>query len=913
MFRRLRIQFVIAILAFSVSLTYAQDITGVVLNEDLENIVGAEAYLEGTDYLAITNATGKFRIVSVPSGIYQLIIHHNDFDYTYGEVVVGNEDIDVGQIIGKAENIAVDESEIAVINLNTSSDDDSDGAISSLLTAGRDPFVQAASYNLSSGRFRIRGYGNGERATYINGFHVNDLDDDNVYWGTWGGLNDVFRAQTNSFTLDYTTFGFGGIGGGTSVDLRASVQRPQTKLVMNYGNRSYKQRVMLTHSSGEMENGWSYSFSGSRRWGDQGYIKGTFYDAWSYFASVEKRLNDRHSLGLVVLGAPSFRGRSSGSTQEMYDLVGDNYYNPNWGYQNGKVRNARAYNSHQPIGILRHDWSINENVSLMTALAYQTGYNGTTRLDWFNAPDPRPDYYRKLPSYQLNDEGAQIVEDYIKNNENAQQVDWHRLYNVNYNRNVTIQNANDSGEDLTGNLSAYVIEEQRYDNEKLAFNTNLTAHLSNQFSFYGGLNFRREYVHNYKVLNDLLGGSYYVDLDKFAERDFPNNEDALQNNLLAKNRIIEEGDRYGWDYDIVTDRAGGWVQGVLSLDKIDLYGAVELTNTSFYRDSEYQNGKFPNNSLGKSETQSFTNYGAKGGVTLKIDGRNYIYANGMIGDRAPYSRYAYTSPRTRHSLLPDLESMEILGGEVGYTFRMPKVSGRITAYYTEFKNQIESRNIYFDAQNSFGTYVLRGVDTRHQGVEFGAEAKLTPTITASLAGSVGANQYISRPTRFFTIDNQPGSKINNEVAYLKNYYLPGPNTGISLGLDYRSPKFWFASIDLNHFRGMYLDVFPERRTNAAVGNILLPDNEELFHQVIDQTKLDNQFTLDLFAGKSWKIDDYYLQLLLSVGNLLNNKEFVTGGFEQSRYDFRGHNVDRFPPRIYYAYGINYSIGLSLRM
>lgn len=899
-------------LIFIVSLTYAQNITGVIVDDESgEAVIGANAYLEGTSHSVYTNATGKFRMYGVESGNYILMVNFNDYTFKYGQVTVGDEALDLGEIHVEPQQIEIDASEIAVINLNTSSDLDGDNGISSVLASGRDPFVEAASYNLSAGRFRIRGYGNQDRATYINGFHANDLDDGGVYWGTWGGLNDVFRAQSNTFTLDPLQYGFGGVGGGTSVDLRASVQRPQTKLVMNYGNRAYKQRLMLTHSSGEQENGWSYSLSASRRWGDQGYIKGTFYDAWSYFASVEKKLNDNHSLGLVVLGAPSFRGRSSGSTQEMYDLVGDNYYNPNWGYQNGKVRNARAYKFHQPIGILRHDWSITDKLDLTTSLAYETGYNGTTRLDWFNAPDPRPDYYRKLPSYQLTEETAAAVTDYIKNNESAQQIDWDRLYSINRNRVVTINNANGSGEALTGNLSAYVVEEQRYDNEKLAFNTNLTAFVNNAFTITGGLNYRREYVHNYKVLNDLLGGEYYVDLDKFAERDFPDNEDFAQNNLLAPNRILKEGDRYGWDYDIVTDRAGGWVQGEWKLDRVDFFIASELTRNSFYRDSKYQNGKFPNNSLGKSETQSFNNYGVKGGVTFKVDGRNYIYANGTMRTRSPFSRYAYTSPRTRHSLLPDLQNEEIQGGEVGYIFRYPGVKGRVTAFYTEFNNQLESTNVYFDLQNSFGTYVLRGVDTKHQGVEFGIEAKASPTVTVSFAGSIGAHQYNSRPTRFFTIDNQPGSKVSSEVAYIKNYYLPGPNTGLSLELEYRSPKFWFATASLNHYRGMYLDIFPERRTNTIVSDILLPDRADFYHKVIDQVKLDNQFSVDLFAGKSWKIDDYYLQLLVSVGNVLNNRNFITGGFEQFRYDRQ--DPDKFDPRVYYAYGINYSIGLSLRM
>ena len=51
--------------------------------------------------------------------------------------------------------------------------------------------------------------------------------------------------------------------------------------------------------------------------------------------------------------------------------------------------------------------------------------------------------------------------------------------------------------------------------------------------------------HYYQQLNDLLGGEFYVDLNQFAERDFPNDPNAAQNDLNNPNRIIRVGDKYG--------------------------------------------------------------------------------------------------------------------------------------------------------------------------------------------------------------------------------------------------------------------------------------------------------------------------------------------------------------------------------
>ncbi|MEZ4985439.1 MAG: hypothetical protein R2795_10440 [Saprospiraceae bacterium] len=58
-------------------------------------------------------------------------------------------------------------------------------------------------------------------------------------------------------------------------------------------------------------------------------------------------------------------------------------------------------------------------------------------------------------------------------------------------------------------------------------------------------------------------------------------------------------------------------------------------NAEFRRFGYVANGKFPNDSDGDSETASFAEYGAKGGVTYKLNGRNYLSLNGAYQTKAP--------------------------------------------------------------------------------------------------------------------------------------------------------------------------------------------------------------------------------------------------------------------------------------
>jgi len=173
--------------------------------------------------------------------------------------------------------------------------------------------------------------------------------------------------------LKANPYAMGDIGGMAYIDSRASRQRKQTSINYAISNRNYFNRIMLTHSTGLNSKGWAFTLSGSRRWADEGYSPGTYYDGYSAFLAVDKRLNDRHLLSFVGMVTPTENGRGGASVKEMLDIAGDVYYNPYWGYQNGKKRNASVAKTTQPVFILTHDWKINDKMSLLTSGSFITG------------------------------------------------------------------------------------------------------------------------------------------------------------------------------------------------------------------------------------------------------------------------------------------------------------------------------------------------------------------------------------------------------------------------------------------------------------------------------------------------------------------------------------------------------------
>ena len=796
-----------------------------------------------------------------------------------------------------------------------------------LLHDFRDAFQNATNFSFSTSLFfNPRGLDSEYKTVYMLGLPMNDLENGRARWSQWGGLNRVTRGY-QSIGLNIDSKVFSGLGS-TWVNPRASYQRKRAQFEYAITNRNYNHRLMGTYNTGMMKGGWAVSMAASRRWAQEGFDEGTFYDAWSYFLSVEKYFGQNHQLSFTTFGTPTDRGRSGPAIEELFELAGTNFYNPRWGYQNGKKRNANIARNFEPIHILAHEWDNKKQTSILTSVGFQHGRNGNTAIDWYNAADPRPDYYRKLPSYVLeqpagpNQALADEIRTFYLNNPDALQLDFDKFYEVNRSPSAekTFDNVDGiEGNTVTGNLSKYVLEERRYDSKKLTFSSSIQSAIKEHTVISGGVNFQYQRKHNYKLIDDLLGGDFYVNFNEFAERDFPDNPDANQFDLNNPNRLVTEGEKFGWDYFANMRRAAIWVQGAFTFNKVDFFASTELSHSCFHRDGNTRFGLFPENSFGKSERQNFLNYSTKAGLTYKINGRNYFLINGLYMTKAPNFRNSFVSPRTRNTVADNLTDEKIHSLEGGYVYRSSKFKFSAIAYYLEVKDRIETMNFYHEGFRNFVNYTTSGIDTRHTGAELGIFYAFHPTFSISAAASIGKHIYTSRQQAVVTLDND-GSALEPETVYSKGFFVPGsPQTAYTVGLRYSSPKFWFVNLSANYVDNQWLDFNPTRRTAGAVDDVV-PDTEE-FRNIIDQRQAPEAFTMNIFGGYSWKMDktidkmknSYYLVFNVGINNLTNNTNIVQYGFEQLRFDEATNNPERFPYRVKYGYGLNYFISLGFRM
>lgn len=943
----MKIRNLLVLLSLIVSVAaYAQQggVKGKVVSRDgrvaLSNV---KVIVEPLGVAVMTDSHGYFNIDALPKGDYRLKFEAPEYENLDLVIRVGDMVKNMNAVVLAPDMQGViDDSVFAEFDSDTATDTQ---ALPSSLSSSKDVFNNIASYKFSEMRFNVRGYDSQYSNIYLNGIRFNDAMTGYGPWSLWSGLNDATRNQENTAGLKSSGFGIDGIGGTTNVNARASQVRKGFRASVVNGNSMYRFRAMVSYASGMQDNGWSYALSFSTRQGGNSYVDGVYYNAYGYFASVEKRFGgDRHNLALTVLGAPTERGAQQASTQEAYDLLGNNYYNPNVGRQAGDLRNTRVRTYHEPIVMLNYGFDVSTTTKLSAAASFRFGKNGYSALTWTDGPDPRPDYYRYLPSYfenrmyqvetgypdeigvgTYNDLALQAKKEWVTN-PNKSLIDFDKMYERNYLRNKA------------GAPGIYLIEERHTDQRDFNFAANIAHTFRNQSILRGGVSARVNRTEYYDEVKDLLGADYWLDVDKFALRDNGNiNPELYQNDLLyyrkhGDARHVGEGDKFGYDYYANLRQAQVWAQYNATFGGFTMSLGGEVGYTAMWREGLLMKGLFADNSLGNSETLDYLTYKAKGEFAYRFSGAHALEASVAYLVNPPQFRDAFVSARTRNTTTPGLDTEKVFGVDLSYNLSLPWITARISGYYSTISDQSKVISFYDDTQSSFTNFAISGIDKRYYGLEVGVVVPIWGGISFNGALSLGDFRYTSNADFTQTRDNSEQVLRGDKVLWDDMRVESTPQTALNLGLSYRGPHNWFASIDFNYYDRNYLSMNPARRTASAYATVLRPSDENkqlpgavkaaALYALRDQEKFDSAYTLNLSVGKNWYIHRIYqLGFSLEVKNLLNNQDLRSGGYEQMRLSRRSY-VDAnntsmqyyspFDSKYFYLLGTTYYLNVYFR-
>jgi len=886
-------------------------IKGVVIaNNSKKPLVNVLVKIQNATTFSKTGFDGAFILKTKITSSIILSLSLEGYETQNFPISFTKKSIDLGTIFFYKKIIEEKDSSIITLSDDELDEDTtSSDNISGLLQASKDAFLKTAAFEFSASFFRIKGLDSENAKVLINGVEMNKIYNGRPQWSNWGGLNDVLRNQVFSNGLAPSNYTFGGVLGATNMNTRASDYRVGGSISYASSNRSYVHRMMASYATGLLKDGWAFTASASRRSGNEGFNDATFYSANSFFLSAEKQLNTSHSLNFTAIIASNKRGKSSPNTQEVFDLK-NTTYNEYWGFIKNKKVNSRVKKIIEPILMLNHYWTINSKTSVQTAFSYQFGKVANSRLDYTFGTNPSGAYYQKLPSYELRRgsfDNAYEAEQRFRENG---QIDWQRIFDANATNTIG------------GDSAAYVLYDDRNDDKQLSINTIFTSEINENSSLTGKIEYKKLHSENYAKLTNLLGGTDYLDIDRYGDT-----TEQQQNNLLQPNRKVVVGDRFKYNFNLTSSRIGGFVQAEFQYNRIDFFIAGSLSNTAHQREGLYQNGGFKDNSLGTSEKISFTNFGFKGGGTYKITSRHLIDVNTGFISKAPTIRNTFSNSRENNNIVSDLVSENIFSTDVSYILRIPKITSKITGYYASITDATEISFFFADGlsgvignDNAFVQEILTGINKKHFGIEFGLEVQITPTLKLKTAGNIGQYTYNNNPKLTLTSDSFDAI---NYTANLKNYKLAaGPQKAYSVGFEYRNPDYWWFGSTVNYMNDIFIDIAPLTRTqNFYLDTDGLPFNDynaTIAKQLLQQEQFDNYVIVNFVGGKSWRVKGYYIGVFASVSNLLNT-EFKTGGFEQGRNaNYRTLRDDKANPKpvfgskYWYGRGTNYFLNLSVR-
>lgn len=859
-----------------------------------------------------------------------------------------------------SDTLLVDESRAAnatfIFDEGQLGEDDDAAKATTLVSNQNDPYLKEVGYTFSAMRFKLRAYDSQYSGNYFNGVKLNNVENGRFsFSGMTGGLNDVTRNQEGLMSFDRNDWGYLSMGGGTNTNLRASSYRAGHKLGLAGTNRNYILRTQFTYASGLNKNGWAFVTAFAYRWAKPGWaaIDGVFYNSFSYMFGVEKVFNDKHRLSFNTWGAPTERGQQGAATEEAYALAGSHYYNPYWGYQGNKVRNSRVVTEFSPTALLTWDFTPNKNSKLTTTAVVTYSMYGSTALSYNNAYNPSPTYYKNLPSSLVDmystDGVANNYETWVGSpglmsqyndlmdmwsSSRTRQIQWNTLY------------AQNAANNAYGKDALYYQEERH--NDQLAFRlaSIWSQELKHDQHLTAGIHLNSTKGMHYKTMKDLLGANQYHDYDSYSVSDYGYGSNEVQNDLDNPDRSIQEGDRFGYDYNIYVNKMQAFANYSFVKGGFAAVISGDIEGTSIERYGRMRNGRAANYSKGSSGTAWFLGGGGK--LQLSYTMGNHVFAiAGGYESQAPVAYNAFVAARIQNNFVDRLRNEQILSTQASWQWRFGRVSGKFTGFWTKNWDVTHQSVAYLDnianeggSNDCFSYLTMTGLEKQFYGIEGAVTVKITDHLKFNALGTYGDAKFNNNPlaqlayegsdaartqalnqwTNPVTLQNQP-----LRVIYKGMRVGSTPLTAVSLGLDYNI-KGWYFEVKANYYDRVYIEASPYTRLGSILDRASISDNSQtmgtegvdyftydpsdvyvgsnnVFEQAAakggnvydkqtgnllasyapSQEKAEGGWMFDFSVGHQFRLKHgKSINVNLQINNFTNNTNLKTGGYEQNR-------------------------------
>ena len=716
----------------------AQKVTGSVIDmKTHEPLIGVSILETGTTNGNITDLDGNFTI-SVEAGATLQLSYVG-----YKTMEIKARKGDMGMLLMEPEAIALEDvtitgqmartqqTPVAVSQVNALEIEERLGGQEFPEVLKSTPGVHANGQGGGWGDSEIwmRGFDNTNVATMINGVPMNDMEGGTVYWSNWQGLADVTTVMQTQRGMGAAKLSAPTVGGSINIITKSIEAKKGGFLSYAMGNDGYN-KVAFSVSTGLMKNGWAITVLGSRTWGD-GYIQGTGFAGYSYFANISKRINDKHQLSLTGFGAPQHHWtRPSGSSGALtlaewnnvrkYMTDGKDYrrFNPYYGYDAKGQQKGKNYNEyHKPHISLNHVWQIDYKSSLSTVAYVSLGRGGGATAEASAFPNYiGPDGIERAASYN----------DFNGASSGKLTMDFRREDgSIDISLFEAINSASETG-------SKYILANNRNDHNWYGLvSTYNNKFLQGTLELTAGIDVRYYQGIHAAVITDLLSGDYFIDGTRTGINTTNNSHAADPQWVYQK---LNVGDKVYRDYTGHVMQEGAF--GTLEYSKNNLSAFINgsLSYCSYWREDRM----YYDEAHRRSETIGFLGGTVKGGVNYKFAKYHNVFVNAGFISRAPKLQSAFAASQTSHALNRYAANEKIASAEVGYGFVNEFVNIAFNGYYTRWIDK--SMNTSTDVRQGEKAFInMTGVGAQHMGLEL--EIKTRPAKWVELNAMVSLGDW----------------------------------------------------------------------------------------------------------------------------------------------------------------------------
>ena len=901
--RKHLIQFLlVAVLSVFSAAAFAQTtVRGQLVDSETgEPLVGAAVMVEGTTQGSVTDIDGYFK-QSVASNA-TLLFKYVGYKDQKKKITQKGASVDLGAIPMEPDAVMLKDvvitssiavarkTPVAVSTVDPVFIEDKIGSqeLPQILKSTPGVYASNEGGGFGDSNIKIRGFKSEYVAMMINGVPMNGMENQKVYWSNWAGLSDVTRSMQVQRGLGAAKVSVPAVGGSINIVTKSTEAKRGGFVSYGMGNDGYN-KILFSVSSGLSKDGWAFTLLGGKTWGD-GYIQGTDFEGYNWFASIAKRFNDNHQLSLTAFGAPQWhnqRNNQNGLTikewQRVQKYMGEKSpyrYNPTFGYRNGQAYNSSRNSYHKPQISLNHLWQIDRKSSLSTALYVSigrgNGYSGSgdaaNRSRWYGASNG-------LVNNDFREADGTFAYDEVE-----------ALNETSTTGSKMIMGKSMNNHMWYGLLSTY------------------TTKFGENFDFYGGIDLRYYKGLHQNVIVDLFGGDYFIDAENRGKILAENNPAAADPNF--KNQKLGVGDVYYRDYDGFVMSEGAFAQLEYNRDKLSAFVSGGLSNTGYWRYDRMYYSK----DKAKSDTKNYLGGNIKGGVNYNLNEKNNVFINAGFITRAPMFDTSFVNSQNSHARNEDAKNEKIMSFEVGYGYRSGIFTANLNAYYTRWMDKAlyDSGDFDYnvDGQNIKDRYTLNmtGANANHLGVEL--DFAIRPLRWLDINGMFSwgdwrwngnASGYYYNAAGQLMTDFKGGtladmSQASNYKANIKmdNVYVGGSaQTTAALGVNIRPMKGLRISADWNFFARNFAD-YDIDAGNAGFGDEIV---------VVSPWEIPSYSTFDLSAGYSFDFGKVRATLSGNVNNLFD-QEYIADA-----RDGGSHNWET-ATRVLYGFGRTYSVRLK---